>query len=184
MPAAGVGLRGLAFSLDFLLLLGISMLIVGKIGLPAYHPSAGFEIREWVDTVWSWAEVAQTQAIAERSPPPEMPTAVLDAISYAINVMFILFWVYFGTCEAFFNGTSMGKRLCCIRTVSTVTLGAQPILTGIIRGGIKTTLIFIVFPLTAVIALLGLFFNKRKQMLHDILSRTTVIDERLVKVNE
>ena len=98
--------------------------------------------------------------------------------------MFVLFWIYFGACEGFFNGSTIGKQLCCIRTVSTVTLGTQPILTGIIRGGIKTTLIFVLFPISALLTLIGLMFNKRRQMLHDLLSRTAVVDERKMKIHE
>ncbi|MGJ8639378.1 MAG: RDD family protein [Opitutaceae bacterium] len=180
MPAAGIGFRGLGFLLDFVLLVGLSTVLLVNFGLPANHPSAVFDIREWFDTVWAWAEVAQTQPISERSTPPDVPPALFEALSYSINVMFVIFWVYFGTCEAFFNGTSLGKRLCCIRTVSTVTLGAQPILTGIIRGGIKTTMVFILFPVTAPLTLIGLLFNKRRQLLHDLLSRTAVIDERMM----
>ncbi|MEN8661576.1 MAG: RDD family protein [Lentimonas sp.] len=179
MPPASIGLRGLAFFLDFILLYGFSMLLLVNFGLPANHPSAAFELNQWIDQIWVWAETAQL----DKGPPPEAPLSLIEAISYSLNLLFITFWVYFGTCEAFFAGSTIGKRLCCIRTVSTVTLGTVPTITGIVRGGVKTTMIFLIFPLSAPLTLVGLFFNKRRQCIHDLLSRTTVVDERLIKIN-
>ena len=180
LPSASIGLRGLAFFLDFALLIGISILILGKFGLPENHPGAGFDFKEWADQVIIWAEAP----ILDRGSPPEAPPSLTEAISYSLNLMFILFWAYFGTCEAFFAGRSIGKQLCCLRTMSTVTLGTLPIFTGIVRGGVKTTMIFIIFPITTPLTLIGLLFNKRRQCIHDMLSRSAVVDERLSKINE
>lgn len=180
MPAASIGFRGLAFFLDFILLYGFSIVILIQFGLPANHPAAHFDFNQWMDQLWTWAETAQTQ----QGPPPEMSQSLIAAISYAINVMFITFWAYFGICEAFFAGSTIGKRLCCLRTVSTITLGTLPIFSGIIRGGVKTTMVFIIFPISAPLTLIGLFFNKRRQCIHDLLSRSAVVDERLSRINE
>ena len=178
MPAASVGIRSLAFLLDFVLLYLISMLIVYKIGWPANYPGAYFELEQWMHAILAWTETGSTQAT-----PPEMNAGLMAALGYALNLMFIIFWVYFAVGEAFFGGSSLGKRLCCIRSVSTITLGHPPIFTGIVRGGLKTTSIFIVFPISAPITLVALFFNKRGQFLHDLLSRTAVVDERSIHRN-
>lgn len=180
MPAAGIGIRALAFFLDFILLYGIAGLLVYKFGWPANYPGAYFEFNEWSQTLWSWAQ----NTSAQKGPPPEMSESLMAAFGYALNLMFMTFWAYFGASEAFFGGSSLGKRLCCLRTVSTVTLSRPPIFTGIVRGGLKTTVIFIVFPISAPLTLFGLLFNKRHQMLHDMLSRTAVIDERLAHREE
>jgi uncharacterized RDD family membrane protein YckC len=180
MPAAGIGIRGLAFLLDFILLYGVAGLLVYKFGWPANHPGAFFEFNEWMQALWTWAE----NTSAQKGPPPEISAALVTAFGYALNVMFITFWTYFGAAEAFFGGSSLGKRLCCIRTVSIVTLSHPPVFTGIVRGGLKTTVLFIIFPISAPFTLIGLLFNKRRQMLHDLLSRTAVIDERLAHTHD
>ena len=180
MPAASLGIRTLAFFLDFVLVYAVAIIFVYKIGWPANYPGTYFELEQWMRAVMAWAENRGTQA----GSPPEMTEGLVAAFAYALNVMFITFWAYFGIGEAFFGGSSMGKRLCCIRSVSTVTLAHPPIFTGIVRGGLKTTALFIIFPISAVVPLIALFFNKRGQLLHDLLSRTAVVDERLIHRNK
>jgi len=92
-------------------------------------------------------------------------------------------WLYFALGEAFFGGSSLGKRICRIRSVSTVTLGAPPLMAGIVRGGLKTLTLYLFFPLAMIATLAALFFNKRRQMGHDLMSRTVVIDEKFVNTS-
>lgn len=174
MPAAGLGIRGLAFLLDFVLLTAVSMLLIWKFAIPQNHPGAFHEFTTWVDAFTAWLQIS-----GEKPAAPVMSRSLVEALGYAQNLQFFIFWIYFAIGEAFYAGSSLGKRLCCIRTVSTVSLGVAPFFTGIVRAGLKTTTVFLLFPISILLGMCSLFFNKRRQLVHDLLSRTAVIDERL-----
>lgn len=177
MPPASIGIRGLAFLLDFILLVIFSLVIIWKFAMPQSHPGALHEVTEWSKAFLDWLTLVKTQSDAT---PPEVSQSLKAALAYDLNLRFIIMWIYFGAGEAFFGGSSLGKKLCCIRTISTVSLGTQPIMTGIVRGGLKTLTVFVIYPFSTPLALLGLLFNKRSQLVHDLVSRTAVIDERKV----
>jgi uncharacterized RDD family membrane protein YckC len=56
-------------------------------------------------------------------------------------------------------------------------------MTGIVRGGLKTMVLFFAFPLALIATFVAMFFNKRRQLGHDLLSRTAVIDEKYMYNN-
>lgn len=173
MPTAGIGMRALALAMDCILLVAVSILILSKFALPAAHPGALYEFQEWV-------------RLAGESPAgttPEMSPSLLEALAFAQNFMILLFWTYFAAGEAFFHGSSLGKRACRLRSVSLVTLDHPPVMTGMVRAGVKTMVLFFAFPLLA-LDLLVLLFNKRRQLGHDLITRTAVIDEKFVKTEK
>jgi uncharacterized RDD family membrane protein YckC len=172
LPPARLGLRALALLLDTLLLGAASILILSKVALPLAHPGALYEFRQWLE--------AASAAAGDDAPP--MGPELLEALAFAQNLMVILFWAYFAAGEAFFRGSSLGKRACRLRTFSTVTLEAPTPLTGIVRGGAKTFVLFFAFPLLLA-DLIPLFFNRRRQTGHDLITRTAVIDEKFVKMD-
>ena len=47
MPPASIGLRGLAFLLDFILISAVASIIIWKIALPQSNPAAFTELSEW-----------------------------------------------------------------------------------------------------------------------------------------
>lgn len=174
MPAAGLGIRGLAFLLDFALVFAIVVFLVVKVALPREHPTAG---ELWADYQ---EEVSEWLAASERpdfSAMPEPSPALESAVILAYEVNFFAFWIYFAIGEALFGGVTLGKRACRLRAVSTVTLDRPTALFGMLRGGLKTAALFVYPPFTALLTIGGLFLNKRRQMGHDMLSRTAVIDE-------
>ena len=118
------------------------------------------------------------RSVAPEAPMPEPNRSLLEALQRANELQLLCFWFYFAFGEAFFAGSSLGKRICRIRSVSTVTLGPLPILSGIVRGGLKTLTIFFFFPVGMIATLATLLFNKRGQMAHDLMSRSAVIDEK------
>lgn len=177
MPPASIGLRALAFFLDFILISAVASIIIWKIALPQSHPAAFTELTEWTQTVGTWWGDRDT---AVDAPLPEPSKNLVEALAIANELQMLCFWLYFALGEAFFAGSSLGKRICRIRSVSTVTLGKPPIMAGIIRGGLKTLTIYFFFPIGMIATLVTLFFNKRRQMGHDMMSRTAVIDEKLV----
>ena len=177
MPPASIGLRGIAFFLDFILISAVASIIIWKIALPQSHPAAFTELTEWTQAVGTWWG---DRATAVDAPLPEPSKNLAEALIIANELQMLCFWLYFALGEAFFAGSSLGKRICRIRSVSTVTLDKPPIMAGIIRGGLKTLTIYFFFPIGMIATLVTLFFNKRRQMGHDMMSRTAVIDEKLV----
>lgn len=180
MPAARLRIRLFAALLDFALLTAVASVIVWKIVMPQAHPGAFTELNAWTQDLIAWFGEGASHASAT---PPELKPELAEALSYARDIQLLIFWLYFAIGEAFFAGSSLGKRACRLRTVSTVTLGQPPIMTGIVRGGLKTMALFFAFPLALIATFVALFFNKRRQMGHDLLSRTAVIDEKYVKTN-
>ena len=177
MPPASIGLRSLAFFLDFILISAVASIIIWKIALPQSHPAAFTELTEWTQAVGTWWGDRATTVDA---PLPEPSKNLAEALIIANELQMLCFWLYFALGEAFFAGSSLGKRICRIRSVSTVTLDKPPIMAGIIRGGLKTLTIYFFFPIGMIATLVTLFFNKRRQMGHDMMSRTAVVDEKLV----
>ena len=95
-----------------------------------------------------------------------------------MSLQLLIAWVYFAFGEALFAGTTLGKKIFRLKSVSTVTLGPPPFTAGIVRGGMKTILLFWLFPVLLVANFIALFFNKRRQLGHDWMSRTAVVDEK------
>lgn len=181
MPPASIRLRAFAFILDFILISAVASIIIWKIALPQSHPAAFSELAEWTQELITW--FGEREATPE-APLPEPSKNLTRALATANELQMLTFWLYFALGEAFFAGSSLGKRICRIRSVSTVTLGAPPIMAGIVRGGLKTLTLYLFFPLGMIATLGALFFNKRRQMGHDLMSRTAVIDEKFVNLQQ
>lgn len=177
MPPASIRLRAFAFLLDFILVSAVASVIIWKVVLPQSHPAAFSELTEWTQEVMSWYGDRTNNP---ESAFPEPSKNLARALAVANELQMLTFWLYFALGEAFFAGSSLGKRICRIRSVSTVTLGAPPIMAGFVRGGLKTLTLYLFFPFAMIATLAALFFNRRRQMGHDLMSRTAVIDEKFV----
>jgi uncharacterized RDD family membrane protein YckC len=179
MPPARLGIRALAFLLDFILLTALATFIIWKIAMPQAHPGALAEFHTWTQSFLSWISDSNTNNnIAQ----PKWSENLTEALTYARDLQILIFWLYFGIGEAFFGGSSLGKSACRLRSISTVTMSTPPIMAGIARGGLKTLTLFFVFPIALLATLGTLLFNKRRQMGHDLLSRTVVIDEKYLNL--
>lgn len=177
MPAARLPIRSLAFGLDFFLLTAVSLVVIWKFIMPIYHPGTYYEFTQWIEALLNWF---QNDSQSSTASAPQMSDALAEGLRFAQDIQLIIFWAYFAIGEVFFSGSSLGKKICRLRSINTITLDAPPFITGIVRAGLKTLAIFMLFPISIVITASVLFFNKRGQMGHDILSRTAVIDERSV----
>jgi len=181
MPPASVKLRAFAFLLDFVLIAAVASVIIWKVVLPQSHPAAFSQLTEWTQEVLAWYG---DRAAAPDAPFPEPEKNLARALAVANELQMLTFWLYFAVGEAFFAGSSLGKRICRIRSVSTVTLAPPPIMAGIVRGGLKTLTLYLFFPFAMIATLAALFFNRRRQMGHDLMSRTAVIDEKFVNLQD
>jgi uncharacterized RDD family membrane protein YckC len=181
MPTARISLRALAFLLDFVLITAVASLIIWKMVLPNSHPGAFYELNAWSEELVEWFG-NRDQATSSDLPQPSEKLA--EALGVAREIQLLFFWFYFAIGEAFFSGSSLGKRICRIRSVSLITLGAPPALAGIVRGGLKAITLFWIFPVMLLATFIALFFNKRRQLGHDLLSRTAVVDEKYVNLQK
>ncbi len=177
MPTARLGIRSIAFVLDAILLFAITSVIIWKVILPQEHPDALVQTQEWQLELIEWFYAG---GYSDAKTMPQPSTDLTAALTMASEVNFLLFWIYFAVGEAFFAGGSLGKRACRIKTVSTVTLGAPTVFSGITRGGLKTIMLLFFPPFSVFFTLAFILFNKRRQMGHDVLSRTAVVDERYI----
>lgn len=177
MPTAKFSLRALALLLDCILMTAVASVIIWKIALPQSHPGAFGELMQWSQEVVNWFESHEPE-----TPLPQPSKQLARALAVANELQLFIFWLYFAIGEAFFRGSSLGKLICRIRSVSTVTLGPPPVFAGIIRGGLKTVTLFWLFPLAFAATFIALFFNKRRQLGHDLCARTTVADEKYVNL--
>ena len=128
-------LKALAFILDFVLVSAVGSVIVWKFALPQSHPAAFSELIQWSESMIAW------YADRENSPEAPIPNpskSLKQALAVANEIQLLIFWIYFAIGEAFFAGSSLGKRICCICSVSTINLSSPPIMAGIVRGGLKT----------------------------------------------
>lgn len=175
MPPANIWLRALAFLLDFILISAVASILIWKVVLPQSHPAAFAELTDWTAAVVQWVN---ERSVEPGTAMPEPSRSLQEALKRANELQLLCFWLYFALGEAFCNGSSLGKRICRLRSVSTVTLGPLPILSGIVRGGLKTLTLFFFFPIGMIATLATLLFNKRRQMGHDLMSRSAVIDEK------
>lgn len=173
MPTAKFSLRALALILDGILMTAVASVIIWKVALPQSHPGALSELMQWSQEVMHWMESRESDTTI---PQPNQELA--RALSVANELQLLLFWLYFAIGEAFFAGSSLGKRICRIRSISTVTLGPPPIFAGIVRGGLKTVTLLWLFPIAFAVTFVALFFNENRQLGHDLCARTTVVDEK------
>ena len=178
MPTAKFPLRALALFLDVVLITAVASVIIWKLVLPQSHPGALGELMQWSQEIVTWVENQESG-----TPIPQPGKELARALSVANELQLLLFWLYFAVGEAFFGGSSLGKRICRIRSVSTVNLGPPPVFAGIVRGGLKTVTLFWLFPLVFAATFLALFFNKRRQLGHDLFARTAVVDEKYVNLH-
>jgi uncharacterized RDD family membrane protein YckC len=180
MPSARLGIRTLAFLLDFVLLTAVATILIWKIAMPQAHPGAFAEFNQWSLEFVNWLSDSDAQS---DSAPPQWSEALGQALVYARDLQLLIFWLYFAIGEAFCGGRSLGKLACRLRSVSTITLAPPPIMAGIVRGGLKTIALFFAFPVALIATIGALFFNQRRQLGHDLLSRTAVIDEKYLNLN-
>ena len=181
MPPARLGLRALAFALDFVLVTAVASIIIWKLALPHSHPGAFHDLMIWTEQLFEWVG---DSARPEGSTPPQPSKELVKALTLANELQLLTFWIYFALGEAFFGGSSLGKRICRLRSISTVTLGRHLSFPASCAGVSKQSCSFWIFPLLFAANFIALFFNKRRQLGHDWFSRTAVVDEKYVNLAE
>lgn len=178
MPAARLGIRLSAFILDCVFIILFSVIAIGQFALPRAFPNAFTEMEQWNQdfTEWLTHQNSSSENTSENNPIPPLGDSLENAMAYVQLLLFLFFWLYFVIGETFFSGHTFGKSICRLRTISVITMGKPFFFSTIARAAIKAFAVLSPFILLA--TLIALLFNKRRQMGHDLLCRTAVVDER------
>lgn len=177
MPAARLGIRLQASILDWVFVTLFASIVIWKFAMPQAFPNAYVELNSWSEdfTEWSFGLFGQND-LSKDTPMPQWSETLKDAMAYGQLMMFLSFWLYFAIGEAFFSGYTFGKSICRLRTISIITMEKPFLASAIIRAAIKA--LAMLYPLVLFATMIFLRFNKRRQMGHDLLSHTAVVDER------
>ena len=171
LPEPSIAFRGLAFLLDYILVVLLATLIILQVILPL-NPSFSLEaLNDWLEAYIAWAETNSTTAAPILN---DSAQSILLLITESFSIIFIL---YFVLCDTLFKGSSMGKKIFNLKTITLTPRDSIPIFHAGIRAISKTVLLFYFFPLLFIVAVLTKRFHKSKQWGHDLISQTKVIDE-------
>jgi len=172
MPTARMSIRLRAFFLDWIFVSVFISMLTSFIASRLF-PEAIDTSNQWIRDFIQWLS---RDALRKDTPMPRWNEALANFMSFAQLLSFICFSLYFTIAEAFFSGYTFGKSICRIRTINIVTLKKPFLLSTILRSLLKA--LSLLSPIIMLATLIVLQFNKRRQMGHDILCRTVVVDER------
>ena len=171
LPEPSIAFRGLAFLLDYILVVLLATLIILQVILPL-NPSFSLEaLNEWLDAYLAWAESSSDTAAPILN---DSAQSILLLITESFSIIFIL---YFVLCDTLFKGSSIGKKIFNLKTITLTPRNSIPIFHAGIRAISKTIILFYFFPILFLVAALTKRFHKSKQWGHDLISQTKVIDE-------
>ena len=171
LPEPSMAFRGLAFLLDYILVLLLATLIILQVILPL-NPSFSLEaLNHWLEAYLTWAESNSETAAPI---PNDSVQSILLLITESFTIIFIL---YFLLCDTLFKGSSIGKKIFNLKTITITPRDSVPIFHASIRAISKTIILFYFFPVLFLVAALTKRFHKSKQWGHDLISQTKVIDE-------
>ena len=171
LPEPSIAFRGLAFLLDYILVVLLATLIILQVILPL-NPSFSLEaLNDWLDAYLAWAESNSDTAAPILN---DSAQSILLLITESFSIIFIL---YFVLCDTLFKGSSIGKKIFNLKTITLTPRNSIPIFHAGIRAISKTIILFYFFPILFLVAALTKRFHKSKQWGHDLISQTKVIDE-------
>ena len=171
IPEPSIAFRGLAFILDYILVILLATLIILQVSLPL-NPSFSLKaLNDWLDTYLAWAASNTDTAAPILN---DSTQSILLLITESFSIIFIL---YFLLCDTLFKGSSFGKKIFNLKTITLTPRNSIPILHAGIRAISKTIILFYFFPILFLVAVLTKRFHKSKQWGHDLISQTKVIDE-------
>ncbi len=176
LPAARLGQRFIAFSLDVLLVGAFIGLILFRFVLPEFYPSEYQELMQWYQSTSDSIEEGETplQSMERES----LPEPIWKLMLFIQNFIVMGFWLYFGVCESFFQGKTLGKRVFRLKVVGIRNLGHLNLGPALLRSLLKTLCLFTLFPLF-LISFVLVFFVKYRRAGHDLVSQSIVIEDNL-----
>ncbi|HEY0758311.1 MAG TPA: RDD family protein [Acidisarcina sp.] len=156
-PIAGIGSRFVALLVDYLIQLGVLMVLVIIL-----------------------AVIGKTTESGARLPEngPNQATITKWVIAIMILFPFLLQWGYFTLFEALWDGRTPGKRLAKIRVIKQT---GRPI--GLFESmGRNLVRIVDMIPGMYAVGMICMFMNRRQQRLGDMVAGTLVVHERALEL--
>ncbi len=172
MPSAHISMRTRAFFLDWIFVSVFIAMVTSFIG-PRLYPEALAEMTLWIKESVEWFLEGD---FSKGTSMPVWNEAVTNVMLYAQLLSLLSYWLYFAIGESLFSGYTFGKSICRLRTISIVTLEKPFLLSTLFRSGLKS--LALLSPIFLMATIIVLKFNKRRQMGHDFLCHTVVVDER------
>lgn len=160
--------RTIAFLLDIILVGTFSLMLLTIFIIPKKFPGTMQEL--WV---LSSQPKEKQKELAEK-----MSTQLKEMIQASQTIIIFIFWAYFALSEILLKGSSLGKLIFKIRVVNATTLQPPGLFDSILRSGLKTFSLLAWFPVFTINFFL-MFFTKKAQAGHDLLSRTIVIHNEI-----
>ncbi|MDR2512903.1 MAG: RDD family protein [Puniceicoccales bacterium] len=178
--------RALAFLCDWV---AASLLVLLAIRLLVYN---GYnhefqETKAWLSTLWRdyllllqvspTEQAARTADILQQSTAIPEPTQRLMQVITTVQIS--IFWAYFFTTEFFTQGASLGKRIFNLRTCRMANFTPPGFFDSFIRATWKAFFFgspYLVFLFIGIVDSHVPLFNRGRRSLHDIFSRTAVLD--------
>lgn len=172
-PAA-MGVRIVAFLMDYILILAATVMVSTQILYPMFHPGFLEASREFLQSQQN-EEIApgffeQMQGYMEFQYKHEAAandTAFLAAM---------MTWLYFALSELFLRGSTLGKKIFKLSLIDLKTLNRPDGKTIILRNCLKT--LSVIMPLLFVVNLAFVFSNRLRMAGHDRISKTLVTYEQ------
>lgn len=160
--------RLIAFLLDTLLIGAFVLMVIGTFVIPQYYGAAAAELKEAIFEVAGDSSVTQSELLAKVSPQ------VLEMIHSCQAFSLFGFWLFYALSEIITGGSSLGKKVLSIRTISLRKMARPSYVESFVRAGLKTMALLAFFPFLLV-SFLVIFISKYNQTGHDILTRTVVV---------
>ena len=191
-PPAPLLWRTLAFLADAVLLSATSFVLLYYL-LPYFKASETSALIAWFEKTGDMAvamwkasasgdvKTAETLAEQMRSTQSAPPTSAQEALSFIASWTFVIHWVGFSLMEIFSGGASIGKKMFNLKVVRFPHAEKPTVFDSVARSCWKTMAVVGGSPIAWIFAIVDAhwpLFNPLKRSLHDILSRTLVLDAR------
>ena len=173
-----MGYRCFAFLLDCILAGVVTLFLLDRILLPLYHPAGLEEMKETMQAY----EAAAGEALDNQTEVPQLfdymlkSDNVMDMLKFILSISMLVFFTYFFFFELFMRGTTLGKKMFRIQTISMETSSPPGFMQAFLRAAMKTIMLLGSIPFTWLSFILA-FFTSQKRTGHDILTRTLVVSE-------
>lgn len=160
--------RTIAFLLDLILVGTFSLMLLTIFIIPKKYPGT-------VDELWTLANQPKEK---QKELYTKMSPQLKEMIQSSQTIIIFVFWAYFALSEILLKGGSLGKLVFRIRVVNARTLQPPGLFDSILRSGLKTFSLLAWFPVFTLNFFI-MFFTKKAQAGHDLLSRTIVIHNEI-----
>lgn len=191
-PHAPMFWRTLAFLVDASLVGMIGYLVTTRVLMPWLHPVETSALDTWATSLETFTQDGMRRVLERNGDVfafyrevwdkyRDVPAPALDALEFQATCMFTFYWLGFAVMEALTQGASLGKKIFKLRAVRFPHGEDLSFFDHIVRSFWKSLAMAGFTPLALVFGIVDAhwpLFNPLRRSLHDIFSRTIVLDVR------